>query len=59
MLSPHETQSGSSLSSATMRSVKRRALLVTMPHAILRRRSSAISSAMPGKSRVSAQMRSA
>ena len=58
MVSPQETQSGLSLSAETILSVKRVALLVTMPHLISRAASASRSAAMPGKSRVSMQVRS-
>src|SRR5205809_6222205 len=59
VLSPHTTQSGLRRSDSTIRSVKRVALLVTMPQAMSRLSSSCRSSGMPGNRRVSTQTHSA
>ena len=59
VVSPQVTQSGASSSAATIASVKRVALLVTMPQRRSRARSSRISSATPGNSFVWWHTRSA
>src|SRR5882762_7638638 len=59
VVSPQTTQSGPNSSVFKIRSVKRVALLVTIPQAMSWLSSSRSSSAMPGNSRVSTQTRSA